>query len=105
MIRAFLVTLLSSAIVMCPISATAGTTAKVLPEGTRIYFRLDQEVSGKRGDAEPGDIVQCSVWRDVDLQGIVLVKGGTRGNCKVESVKHANIAGIKGKLVIAALDT
>src|SRR4030095_14411967 len=54
---------------------------------------------------EAGDIVQCSVWRDVQLQGIVLVKAGTRGNCKVESVKHSNIAGVKGKLVIAALDT
>lgn len=77
----------------------------MLPEGTRVYFRLDQVVSGKRGDAEEGDLVQCSVWRDVDLQGIVLVKAGTRGTCKVQSVKHANIVGIKGKLVIAALDT
>lgn len=88
-----------------PSLVTAGATTKVLPEGTRVYFRLDQLVSGKRGDAEEGDIVQCSVWRDVDPQGIVLVKAGTRGTCKVESVKHANIVGIKGKLVIAALDT
>ena len=84
---------------------SAGTMTKVLPEGTRVYFRLDQVVSGKRGDAEEGDLVQCSVWRDVELQGIVLVKAGTRGTCKVQSVKHANIVGIKGKLVIAALDT
>ena len=41
----------------------------------------------------------------MELQGIVLVKAGTLGNCKVESVKHANIAGIKGKIVIGALDT
>ena len=83
----------------------ASTMTKVLPEGTRVYFRLDQAVSGKRGKAAPGDIVQCSVWRDVDLQGVLLVKAGTRGTCKVESVKHANIAGIKGKIVIGALDT
>jgi len=50
-------------------------------------------------------MVPCSVWRDVELQGIVLVKAGTHGACKVESVKHSNIVGIKGKLVIAALDT
>lgn len=88
-----------------PTVSFASSYTKVLPEGTRVYFRLDQEVSGKRGRAQAGDSVQCSVWRDVDLQGVVLVKAGTHGNCKVESVKHANIAGIKGKIVIGALDT
>ena len=103
--RTVLVILLSVHIAISPVLASAGTITKVLPEGTRVYFRLDQVVSGKRGDAEVGEIVQCSVWRDVDLQGIVLIKAGTRGTCKVESIKHSNIAGIKGKLVIGALDT
>jgi hypothetical protein len=100
--RAYLFSIL---LAVQPGHVSAGTMTKMLPEGTRVYFRLDQVVSGKRGDAEEGDLVQCSVWRDVDLQGIVLVKAGTRGTCKVQSVKHANIVGIKGKLVIAALDT
>lgn len=104
MSRKFLITALSLLIATGPALASAGTMTKVLPEGTRVYIRLDQAVSGKRGHAEPGDQVQCSVWRDVELQGIVLVKAGTHGNCKVESVKHANIAGIKGKIVIDALD-
>jgi hypothetical protein len=103
--RTILVSALSILLAISPTLVSAGTMTKVLPEGTRIYFRLDQLVSGKRGEAEEGDIVQCSVWRDVDLQGIVLVKSGTRGTCKVEKVKHANIVGIKGKLVIGALDT
>lgn len=105
MFRAVLAWILSAVLVTTPAVGSAATGTKVLPEGTRVYFRLDQEVSGKRGDAEAGDIVQCSVWRDVELQGVALVKAGTRGNCKVESVKHSNIAGVKGKLVIAALDT
>jgi hypothetical protein len=105
MFRSIFAHALSVYLFIFPALSSAATGTKVLPEGTRVYFRLDQEVSGKRGDAEAGDIVQCSVWRDVDLQGVVLVKAGTKGNCKVESVKHANIAGIKGKLVIGALDT
>ena len=105
MLRAILAWVLSATLIATPTLGSAATGTKVLPEGTRVYFHLDQIVSGKRGEAEAGDIVQCSVWRDVELQGVVLVKGGTRGNCKVESVKHANIAGVKGKLVIAALDT
>ncbi len=103
--RAILISIISTVLAASPALVSASTMTKVLPEGTRIYFRLDQLVSGKRGDAEEGDIVQCSVWRDVALQGIVLVKAGTRGTCKVEHVKHANIVGIKGKLVIGALDT
>lgn len=92
-------------LLLFPIVSPAMVQTKILPEGTRVYLKLDQLVSGKRGEAEAGDIVGCSVWRDVDLQGVVLVKAGTKAICKVESVKHANIAGIKGKLVLAAMDT
>jgi hypothetical protein len=92
-------------LLLFPIVSPAMAQTKILPEGTRVYLKLDQLVSGKRGKAEAGDIVGCSVWRDVDLQGVVLVKAGTKAICKVESVKHANIAGIKGKLVLAAMDT
>jgi hypothetical protein len=97
--------LLAASIVLYPNFIFANTSTKLLPEGTRVYLKLDQLVSGKRGDAEAGDMVGCSVWRDVDLQGVVLVKAGTKATCKVESVKHANIAGIKGKLVLQALET
>ncbi len=96
--------LLAIQIAFPPAVGWADVATKVLPEGTRVYFRLDQEVSGKRGKAAPGDIVQCSVWRDVDVQGVVLIRAGTRGTCKVESVKHSNIVGIKGKMTIGALE-
>ena len=105
MIKKVTTALLIASLVIVPNYAMSMGSSKVLPEGTRLYLKLDQHVSGKRGDAEPGDIVPCSVWRDIDLQGVVLVKSGTRATCKVESVKHANIAGIKGKIVLAALDT
>lgn len=97
--------LLAVSVVLYPNFAFASTSTKNLAEGTRVYLKLDQLVSGKRGDAEAGDMVGCSVWRDVDQQGVVLVKAGTKATCKVESVKHANIAGIKGKIVLQALDT
>jgi hypothetical protein len=97
--------LLIASLALAPNYAMSMGPSKVLPEGTRLYLKLDQHVSGKRGDAQAGDVVACSIWRDVELQGVVLVKSGTKATCKVESVKHANIAGIKGKIVLAALDT
>ncbi|WP_423857607.1 hypothetical protein [Arenimonas sp.] len=105
MFRSAVSIVLATAIAMTPHSVNARSNTKILPEGTRIYLKLDQMVSGKRGEAEAGDLVRCSVWRDVSLQGVLLVKAGTAATCKVESVKHSNIAGIKGKLVIGALDT
>jgi hypothetical protein len=100
-----LITVAAAVLVVGPDVCAAATMTKMLPEGTRVYFRLDQAVSGRRGRAEAGDIVQSSVWRDMEPQGIVFVKAGTHGTCKVESVTHADIAGVKGKLVIGALDT
>lgn len=80
-------------------------TTKILPQDTRVYLRLLQEVSGKRGDAEPGQKVECEVWRDVVIDGDVLIKAGTHALVKVDSVKHANIAGVKGKISLAAFET
>lgn len=105
MFKNLIVWVLVATMSISPMCAFSQSATKILPEGTRVYLKLDQLVSGKRGEAEVGDIVACSVWRDVDLQGVVLVKAGTKAICKVESVKHANIAGIKGKLVLAAMDT
>jgi hypothetical protein len=105
MFKNLIVWVLVATMSISPTCAFSQSATKILPEGTRVYLKLDQLVSGKRGEAEAGDIVGCSVWRDVDLQGVVLVKAGTKAICKVESVKHANIAGIKGKLVLAAMDT
>lgn len=68
-------------------------------------MELNQLVSGKRGDAEVGEKVRCSVWRDVIHEHVVFIKAGTPALCKVEKISHANVAGIKGKLSIGALET
>ena len=103
--RQSLVAILCAGLVYYPMVAHAASVKRTLPEGTRVYLELNELVSGKRGDAEIGQKVQCSVWRDVIHENVVFVKAGTPALCKVESIRHANIAGVKGKMSIGALET
>jgi hypothetical protein len=100
-----LVIILACSIAQCPVAVSAESALQQLPQGTRVYLELNQLVSGKRGDAEVGQKVRCAVWRDVIHNNVVFIKAGTAALCKVDKVSHANIAGIKGRLSIGALET
>lgn len=83
----------------------APSDSKTLPAGTRFYLVTDQEVSSKRGQADTGMPVMCRVWRDVEVAGTVVIKGGTPANCRVDSVKRSNMGGIEGKVSIGGIET
>lgn len=103
--RQVMVALMCTALAQYPVAVNAATVKRTLPEGTRVYLELNELVSGKRGEAEVGEKVQCSVWRDVIHENVVFVKAGTAALCKVETIRHANIAGVKGKMSVGALET
>lgn len=88
-------------------SSLAATSHRVvsLPEGTRIYLELLERVSGKRGEASEGDFVRARVWRDVSVDGAVLIRSGTIAQVRVDKVKHAQMFGMKGKLALGAVET
>lgn len=90
---------------LIPEPVAAVPVTKTLQEGTRVYVVLDQRVSGKRGEAEVGQLVKCHVWRDVVVGGNVLISAGSPVVAKIDSIKHANIAGVKGKMSLAAYET
>lgn len=79
--------------------------SQTLPAGTRFYLVTDQLVSSKRGEADTGMPVMCRVWRDVDLDGTVFIKGGTPASCRVDKVKRSNMGGIEGKVSIGGIET
>jgi hypothetical protein len=76
-----------------------------LPANTRIYVETTQELIGKRGQAEQGQSVRAKVWRDVVVNGHVLIAAGAPVMAKVDEVKHRNIAGVKGKMTVGAYET
>lgn len=105
--RALRACVLSVLIVLLPLAdVLAKTEQKVLLPGTRVYLVTQDEVSGRRrAGVRKGDLVPCKVWRDVTVGGAVLIKAGTPAMARVEKVRHAQIAGVKGKLILEALET
>jgi hypothetical protein len=84
-------------------SAHAGDV--VLPRDTRVYLATKQELVGKKGELEVGQLVRCEVWRDVLVDGRVVIAAGTPATAKVDSLSYRKVAGIKGKMSLAALET
>jgi hypothetical protein len=100
------VVVLASVFLLLPRGAAlASSTEKILPQGSRIYLVTDKEVTSKRGESDVGTVVPCRVWRDVEHEGTVFVKGGAVAACRVEKVKRRNMGGKEGEIAIGGVDT
>lgn len=73
-----------------------------IPAGTWIYGEIDQSVtSGKK--TATGAIVRAHAWRNVVVEGQIVVKAGAPMIVRVSKVKRAKIAGRKGVLELEAV--
>ena len=84
---------------------TWGAKRATLPAGTVIYGETQERVTSRKKETSEGDFVQAIVWRDVVIGSQVVVKAGTPMVLRVEAVKKAKLAGIKGKLELRAFST
>jgi len=103
----FRITKFFSSVVMASslMFSTAVAEAITIPANTRIYVETDQRVSGKKKHTQLGQVVRASVWRDVIVDGYVVIDAGTSALVRVDRIKGAKIAGIKGKMTLGAYDT
>jgi hypothetical protein len=101
-LRAFALVMVSMTLIVPAIRASEVT--QTLPQDMHIYLTLKEALSGKRNQATVGQVVQCAVWRDVSIAGKTLIPAGTPAVCKVDQIRHAQIAGVEGKMSIAALE-
>jgi len=83
--------------------AFAGTIK--LPTDTRVYVKTKQDLIAKGDRVQQGQLVRAEVWRDVVVNGHVLITAGTPVIAKVDHVKHRQIAGVKGSMSIGAYET
>lgn len=91
-----------SALLFCSSTLAAPVT---IPANTRVYVTLDQDVSGKKKRTNVGQVVRASVWRDVIVDQRVVIKEGSPVLVRVDKIKGAKVAGIKGKLSLGAYET
>ena len=75
-----------------------------IPFGTTVYCELDEEVVSKKKFNKEGDIVRSHVWRDVLVDGRVVIEAGTPVYVRIARMKSAKVAGIKGKIELEALN-
>jgi hypothetical protein len=78
-----------------------------VPAGTTLYGETEERVTSrvKKEGTEVGDVVKAHVWRDVTVDGQVVIKAGTPMLLRVSEVKKAKLAGIKGQLELEAVST
>lgn len=95
----------ASAFLFFTSAVSVASDTKTLPAGTRFYLVTDQAVSSKRGESDAGMPVMCRVWRDVEVNGTIFIKGGTPASCRVDKVKRSNMGGIEGKVSLGGVET
>ena len=77
----------------------------VIPDDTTVYLTTTETVIGKKSQTAVGKIVRARVWRDVVVNGQIVIKGGTSATLTVSMLKNRGIFGIKGKMSLAAIET
>jgi hypothetical protein len=97
---------ISYAISMCLLFHTQLYADSItLPASTRVYVETKEELIAKGDRVQQGQMVRAEVWRDVVINGHVLITAGTPVIAKVDKVKNRQIAGVKGSMTIGAYET
>ncbi len=102
--RSALRTTVAAALLVVLPAGLAADTVRV-PGGTTIYCVLDQDLTTRRKSADfvlEGDYVRALVAEDVIVDGRVVIAAGAVVHGKVSRAKRAKIAGVRGKLRVAA---
>jgi hypothetical protein len=76
-----------------------------LPTGTRVFLVTEADIVAKKKDFPVGTTIPVRVWRDVIVNGRVLIEGGTEATMRVDSIKARGIVGRKGKVSFGAVET
>ena len=72
-----------------------------IPVGTKVYCEMGQYVESKK-PFQVGDRVKVHAWRDVVVDGHVVIPAGSPVDAHISMLKTNKIAGVKGKLEISA---
>ena len=91
--------------VVLVVTPVVSATPTVIPEGTTVYLSINKTVTSRKKETAVGDLVPAHVWRDVVIDGQVVIKRGARAMSEVASVRNRKILGIKGTVSIVAVKT
>ena len=69
-------------LVIAPVAYAADV---VIPDGSTVYLVTLETVVGKKSETAVGDFVRARVWRDVVIDGQIVIKGGTQATTQIAS--------------------
>ncbi len=96
--RSLLAVAVALSLLTSPLAASV-----TLPAGTPVYGEIDEQVTSRKRETAVGDIVRARAWRNVVVDGEVLIRAGAPMVVRVGHVKKARIAGRKGQLELEAV--
>lgn len=86
------------------IMAEAATSAEVLiPRGTIIYGQLDERITSNTRKFRVGFEPYVSVWKDVEVNGVVLIEAGTSIDAQITRLSPRGVGGRGAEIEITAL--
>lgn len=88
---------------IAPTALLAERQTVVIPADTVIYAELVRDVSSRKKETAVGDIVPARVYRDVAVDGRVVIAEGAELLLRVGHVKKARFLGRRGHLVLEAV--
>jgi len=87
-----------------PASAGPATSSDriLVPSGTPIYLELPEKIVSKRKVFPVGTVINASVWRDVIVEGEVVIPEGASIKATITEVVPRRPVGLPGRLRIVA---
>jgi len=77
----------------------------VIPDDTTVYLTTAETVIGKKDKTAVGQVIRARVWRDVIIDGEIVIRGGTAATAKVSALKSRGMFGTQGQLSLSAVET
>jgi len=100
--RHMICVVVSVCIALAPTFASADV---VIPDDTTVYLATAETVIGKKSKTSVGQVIRARVWRDVVVDGQIVIRGGAPATAKVAHIKNRGMFGIKGEMSLAAVNT
>jgi hypothetical protein len=91
------------AVLLCMLAGTVAAADVLVPAGTTVYAELQQRLTSKKGIHQVGDPARATVWRDVVVNGQIVIPKGTSVIVKIKAIKPKRLTGRRGSIELEAV--
>ncbi|HUO67313.1 MAG TPA: hypothetical protein VMV37_07245 [Gammaproteobacteria bacterium] len=93
----------SAAVLLLTLPGLASAATLTIPSGTKLYGELEQQITSNEKEFSVGQKVQGRVWRNVTVNGQIVIAAGAPMVLQISSITRRKIAGRGGDVKVAAM--